>query len=102
MRYSWIYFLSFIFFIVVNAISFYLLFQILKTRYANFYKKDSVRGTIWKPYQRILYVEMIWNTPYWVEQEKDARILIWLYRLSNVFIFLSWFLLLLSSFKIIR
>src|SRR5687767_3077024 len=101
MWYSWVYFLSFIFFIAINAISFHLLVRILKTRYANFYKKDSKRGTIWKPYQRILYVEMVWKTPYWVKQEKDAGILIWLYRLSNVFALISWVLVFFSRFKII-
>jgi hypothetical protein len=99
---NWIFIFCFIFFLACKVISGFLLIRIKREKYRNLWEKDFKTGTIWKPYKRQLLYELTWKTPYWVEQEFDAKILIWIYRLSILFACFCWFLFILSKFRVIE
>jgi hypothetical protein len=92
MSFSWIAVLNFIFSLALNAISLSMLIRIKKHRYNNLWKKDKKEGTFWIPYERKLLRELMLNTPFWVNQEKDAKVWLWILRLSIIPVFISWFL----------
>jgi hypothetical protein len=96
-----IFLIGFIFFIALHTISFLVLLHIQKNRYRNFYDKDSKRATVWNSYHRKLFLELIWQTPYWVKQENDARVFLWLFRLSFLFFTLSWLFIVFAGFRVI-
>lgn len=101
MSVTWIFIFCFIFFLALDAISFYILIRIKKDRYRNLWEKDSKSGTIWNPYERNLLVELAWRTPFWVEEEKDAKIWLWIYRGSMFLGFFSWIFFVLAKYKLI-
>jgi len=98
---SWIFGIFFIFFIALTAITSSVITRIKKERYRNLWEKDKKKETLWSSRQRQILDEITWKTPYWVRQETDARILLWIFRASIILAWASWFLILLANFKII-
>lgn len=67
------------------------LIHIHKTRYRNLWEKEKKKDSIWFHYERELYNQFKWKTPYWVKQEKDALIILWIFRVCS-FLFLIGFI----------
>lgn len=96
----WISLICFLIFLLTSAISLSLLIKILQTRYSNFYKKDSKRGTFISPYYKKLWTELMYETPYWINQEFDAKLLLWIYRLSTTSWLAAFIVFFLSRFRL--
>lgn len=88
--YSWVWALTFAFFLAISTISFKVLAHIKKTKYRNLWEKDERTSTFWMSQERNMWSDLLWHTPFWVEQDNKARIWIIVYRLSSILDLLVW------------
>jgi len=63
--------------------------QIKKTEFRNLWEKDKKKETFWRSYERILSDELIFRTPFWICEIKNARLWLWVYRSSILMFFIS-------------
>lgn len=82
------YFISIIFLIVLYVISIYKLVYIKKTFYPNLWEKDKQKTSLFSFPERQLMYELSWKTPYWVRQNREARIWIYVFRFAPLIAFL--------------
>lgn len=66
------------------ACGWYLIY-VHKTRYRNLWEREKKKDSIWIPYERIIVDGLFWETPYWIKQEKDALVVLRIYRACHLF-----------------
>jgi hypothetical protein len=100
MKLTWIFFFCFFISLLFIVGSYAILLQIHKRRYRNLWEKEKKKETFWTTYERQLYSEIAWKTPYWIKQEKDARGYLWIFRISQLLAFVFWVLTLLVIYYV--
>jgi hypothetical protein len=88
--FSWVWFCAFVFFWCIAAVSSTLLIQIKKTEFRNLWEKDNRHTFWWYSQERRMWNELFWKTPFWVKQDKNARIWIIVFRASMILGTLVW------------
>jgi hypothetical protein len=91
------FFLTFATCCVAGFICYWFLIHIHKTRYRNLWEKEKKNDSIWFPYERELWYQFERKTPYWVRQEKDAFVALWILRTSQYLGIASFFGFVFSS-----
>ena len=69
--------------------SYWFLIYVHKTRYRNLWEKEKKKDSFWIPYGSTLLRGFEWETPYWIKQERDAFLVVWIYRFSLLGFMLS-------------
>ena len=73
----------FILFLIISAISSYMLIRIKKTQYKNLWEADKKKTKFWRtPEQYVLYETAQRNKPQWLKDNKDAQFWLLIYRLA--------------------
>lgn len=88
--FSWIWFLTLALFWCTNFASSLALDHIKKTQFRNLWEKDKKVRTIFNLEEKRRWSEMLWKTPYWIEQDENARIWLIVLRVSAILFMLAW------------
>ena len=60
------------------------LMRIKKIEFSYLWEKDKSKETFWRSSERILADELIFKTPFWIYEIKNARFWLWIYRCAVI------------------